>query len=113
MAAAARLLRAAAPRVHALLLDRDAGTLTLPLTLTLTLTPTLPPTPTPTQVDRMTIGPPLLELLAASSEPLERMLEPVAAAAACADELIGALAPTPRTAPPRVGSRPQPGSAPS
>jgi transaldolase len=40
-------------------------------------------------VDRMTIGPPLLELLAASSEPLERMLEPVAAAAACADELIG------------------------
>ena len=43
-------------------------------------------------VDRMTIGPPLLELLAASTEPLVRMLEPQAASAACADDLVGALA---------------------
>ena len=43
-------------------------------------------------VDRMTIGPPLLEQLAASCEPLERMLEPAAASAACADDLVGAHA---------------------
>ena len=37
----------------------------------------------------MTIPPPLLEQLAASSEPLERKLEPSAAAAACTDALVG------------------------
>jgi len=40
-------------------------------------------------VDRMTIPPPLLRQLASSEEPLPRMLEPAAASAACADELIG------------------------
>ena len=40
-------------------------------------------------VDRMTIPPPLLEQLAASCEPLERKLEPAAAAAACPDALVG------------------------
>ena len=39
--------------------------------------------------DRMTIPPPLLELLAASEEPVKRKLEPARAAAACADaELV-------------------------
>jgi transaldolase len=39
--------------------------------------------------DRMTIPPQLLEKLAASEEPLPRVLEPVAAAASCADEPLG------------------------
>ena len=39
-------------------------------------------------VDRMTIPPPLLEQLAASEAPLPRVLEPAAASAACADELV-------------------------
>jgi len=41
-------------------------------------------------VDRMTIPSLLLEQLAASCEPLERKLEPSAAAAACTDDLVGA-----------------------
>merc|ERR1719217_865180 len=40
-------------------------------------------------VDRMTIPPPLLSLLEESDEPLERKLEPSAAAAACTDDLVG------------------------
>ena len=42
-----------------------------------------------TGTDRMTIPPPLLELLAGSEEPVPRKLEPSRAAAACADaELV-------------------------
>ena len=37
----------------------------------------------------MTIPPPLLTLLAETESPLPRMLEPSAAAASCADELVG------------------------
>ena len=37
----------------------------------------------------MTIPPPLLELLASTEAALPRMLEPAAAASACADELVG------------------------
>ena len=40
-------------------------------------------------VDRMTIPPPLLELLAGTDAPLPRKLEPEAAKAACADPLVG------------------------
>jgi len=40
-------------------------------------------------VDRMTIPPPLLQQLAASEEPLPRMLEAAAARASCTDELVG------------------------
>ena len=40
-------------------------------------------------VDRMTIPPPLLQLLADTKAPLPRILEPAAAAASCADELVG------------------------
>ena len=39
--------------------------------------------------DRMTIPPPLLQLLASSEEPLPRVLEPSAAAAACEDAEVG------------------------
>merc|ERR1719199_1610886 len=39
--------------------------------------------------DRMTIPPPLLAQLEASDAPLPRKLEPEAAAAACADKLVG------------------------
>jgi len=39
-------------------------------------------------VDRMTIPPPLLELLAATEAPLQRMYEPDAAATGCTDELM-------------------------
>jgi len=39
-------------------------------------------------VDRMTIPPPLLQLLADTEAPLPRVLEPSGATAACADELI-------------------------
>ena len=38
--------------------------------------------------DRMTIPPPLLMQLAATEEPLPRILEPQSAAASCADELV-------------------------
>ena len=40
-------------------------------------------------VDRMTIPPPLLELLAESDEVLPRKLEPTSAVAGCADALVG------------------------
>mmetsp|Transcript_29977 Transcript_29977/g.81878 ORF Transcript_29977/g.81878 Transcript_29977/m.81878 type:complete len:374 (-) Transcript_29977:151-1272(-) len=40
-------------------------------------------------VDRMTIPPPLLSILAATEEPLTRVLSPAEAAAACEDEEIG------------------------
>jgi len=40
-------------------------------------------------VDRMTIPPPLLTMLAESEAPLPRLLEPEAASAACADALVG------------------------
>mmetsp|Transcript_82385 Transcript_82385/g.236727 ORF Transcript_82385/g.236727 Transcript_82385/m.236727 type:complete len:415 (+) Transcript_82385:31-1275(+) len=39
-------------------------------------------------VDRMTIGPPLLEKLAATKEPLPRLLTPEAAAASCEDDEV-------------------------
>jgi len=39
-------------------------------------------------VDRMTIPPPLLAILAASDAPLPRMLSPAEAAAACTDEEV-------------------------
>ena len=40
-------------------------------------------------VDRMTIPPPLLQQLAECNEPLPRMLEPLAAKEACAEEAVG------------------------
>ena len=40
-------------------------------------------------VDRMTIPPPLLELLASTDAPLPRQLEAAAAGATCADAVVG------------------------
>lgn len=40
-------------------------------------------------VDRMTVPPPLLEILASSTDDLPRLLDPVSAAANCADDVLG------------------------